>query len=98
VYYLNGGTVELIKQALAEYFTSDDISRATYLILTKCGEEVICVKKSRRIRDEDSRNKSDHDVIDIINELLRTVSLCSLGGYVGNMYCGSFGYADDIIF
>ena len=31
-----------------------------------------------------------------MDERLRTLSLCCVG-YVGNMYCGSFGYADDII-
>jgi hypothetical protein len=32
-----------------------------------------------------------------MDELLRTLSLCGVGCYVGNMYCGSFGYADDVI-
>jgi len=32
-----------------------------------------------------------------MDELLRTLSLCGSGCYVVNMYCGSFGYADDVI-
>jgi hypothetical protein len=40
-YSLNGGTIELIKQAVAGYFTSDDICEAKDLIFTKCDEEVI---------------------------------------------------------
>ena len=66
---LNGGTIELIKQAVAGYFTSDDICEAKDLIFTKCDEEVIGVKKSRRIRDGDARSKTDHDVMDIIEAL-----------------------------
>ena len=32
-----------------------------------------------------------------MDELLRTLSLCGVSCYVGNMYSGSFGYADDVI-
>ena len=32
-----------------------------------------------------------------MDERLRTLSLCGVSCYVGNMYCGSFGYADDVI-
>ena len=32
-----------------------------------------------------------------MDELLRTLSLCDVGCYVGNMYCGYFGYTDDVI-
>ena len=32
-----------------------------------------------------------------MDKLLRTLSLCGVSCYVGNMYCGSFGYADDVI-
>jgi len=32
-----------------------------------------------------------------MDELLRTLSLCDVGCYVGNLYFGSFGYTDDVI-
>ena len=68
-YSLNSGTIELIKQAVAGYFTSDDICEAKDLIFTKCDEEVIGVKKSRRVRDGDFRSKANNDVMDIIEAL-----------------------------
>jgi len=32
-----------------------------------------------------------------MDELLRTLSLCGVSCYVGNMYCRSLGYAEDVI-